>query len=367
MSEQTTFHRKRVVSAIGKRLQQDAWFYYAAIAYTIVALVYLALVGTPGATSHALYIWPAIKGFAVLMPLVALGFDAVLVIARFDSKRMLAFRRTFSSERLAALAAGILLMAGVTLVQGSFTSIKNALPLIYGGFPHDRLQADIDAMLHFGVDPWRLYYAVAGSPLVRSVIEFNYNVVWFILNFGALFYVATSPRADGVRTRYLAMFLFVWIVCGNLLAGLFLSAGPAYYGDVTGDYTRFGAQLAFLAESHWQHSAAAYQEYLWSLYASNGAGFGGGISAFPSVHVGLVAMNAFFLAERSRIWGSIGFAYVVLVAISSVYLAWHYAIDGYVSLLVVALGHVMMRRFLGSANRHPVGDFATKPSVSALH
>ena len=350
MSEHSTFHRLRVVSAIGERLQQDVWFYYTAIAYTVVAFIFLALVDTPGATSHTLYIWPAIKGFVVLMPLVALGFDALWIIVRFDSRRALAFRRTFSSERLAALAAGILLMAGVTLVQGSFTSIKNALPLIYGGFQYDRLQADIDAMLHFGVDPWRLFYALAGTPLARSVIEYNYNVVWFILNFGALFYVATSPRADGVRVRYLAMFLFVWIVCGNLLAGLFLSAGPAYYGDVTGDYTRFGAQLAFLAESTGQHSAAAYQEYLWTLYTSNDAGFGGGISAFPSVHVGLVAMNAFFLAERSRIWGSIGFAYVALVAFSSVYLAWHYAIDGYASLLVVALGHVTMRRFWGSPN-----------------
>ena len=69
-----------------------------------------------------------------------------------------------------------------------------------------------------------------------------------------------------------------------------------------------------------------------------------GISAFPSVHVGLIAMNALFVAERSRMLGRVAWLYVVLIVASSVYLGWHYAIDGYVSILVVVLAHKAGRR-----------------------
>ena len=63
-------------------------------------------------------------------------------------------------------------------------------------------------------------------------------------------------------------------------------------------------------------------------HGSGGEGIVGGISAFPSMHVSLVTLNALFLFEFSRRGGLALFAYVALVVASSVYLAWHYAIDG---------------------------------------
>lgn len=335
-----------VLSGVRARLQRDAWLYYMVLGYTVLAMLFLLAAGDLRGSSHAVYILPAIKGFLILMPLVALGYDASRVVVRFDQRRRLAFSRVFTPERFASLAAGIILMAGLTVFQGTFTTIKTALPELFGGFPHDRIQADIDAALFFGIDPWRLLHAVGGNAVVRMVVEFNYNVVWFALCYGALFFVATSPRADGIRTRYLAMFLFVWIVCGNILAGLFLSAGPAFYGEVTGDHLRFADQLAFLAEGNWRNSAAAYQSYLWSLHDSGMRGIGGGISAFPSVHVALVTMNALFVFEVSRRWGLAAFAYVAFILASSVYLGWHYAIDGFASIVVVAAGHFALRAWL---------------------
>src|SRR5690606_32299861 len=132
---------------------------------------------------------------------------------------------------------------------GSFTSIKTVLPLLHGGFPFDRIQADIDSALHFGVDPWRLLQPFWGADGMRRIVEWNYNVLWFVICYGALFFVATSPRASHFRLRYIIGFLMVWIIVGNLLAGLFLSAGPAFYGLVTGDDLRFADQLDFLARS----------------------------------------------------------------------------------------------------------------------
>ncbi|TIT23435.1 MAG: hypothetical protein E5W86_17225, partial [Mesorhizobium sp.] len=67
------------------------------------------------------------------------------------------------------------------------------MPVWQDGFPFDVAQANIDAFLHFGTDPWRWLYAVAENDSIRAAIEWNYNVFWFLLNFGALFFVATSP------------------------------------------------------------------------------------------------------------------------------------------------------------------------------
>jgi hypothetical protein len=263
---------------------------------------------------------------------------------------------------MARLCAGIALLMAFGVFQGTYTSVKNGLPFWRGGFVYDAAQADLDALVHFGTDPWRHLYRIAGFDSVRIVVEWNYNVLWFLICFGALFFVATSPLAAAVRTRYLVCFSAVWVLIGNVFAGLFLSAGPAFYGFVTGDIARYGEQLAFLAHgAGGANSAAAYQDYLWKLHESSQAGFASGISAFPSVHVGLVTLNALFLYEHHRKLGLAAFAYVAFVAVSSVYLAWHYAIDGYASIAVTVLIYLVVRKW--AASREPAGE--TRQAVEA--
>ncbi|MBX3532034.1 MAG: phosphatase PAP2 family protein [Rhizobiaceae bacterium] len=342
--------QSRPAAAVIAAVRADAPLYLAIASYTIAGLLLLSTLGAADQAAYAIYVARWATLFLILMPAVAVLVDGALVIHRFDRRRGLALRRTFSAERVAALLAGMALLMAMVLFQGTFTSIKNVLPLMHGGFPQDGIQADIDRWLHFGTDPWRWLYSFAATDLVRMAVEWNYNVAWFALVYGALFFVATSPAARAVRMRYIFMFMLVWVVCGNLLAGVFLSAGPAFYGFVTGDGARFAEQLAFLQRGlDQEHSAAAYQQYLWSLHADGLSGFGSGISAFPSVHVGLAAMNAFFVSERWPRLALAAWGYVALIVASSVYLAWHYAIDGYVSIAVVALMHFTLRRLLGPA------------------
>jgi hypothetical protein len=337
------------------RLLGDAWFYYAVFFYTAFGLVFVYLLGGTGETAHAAYAEPLFKVFGLFMPVIALGFDAIRVIVRLDHRRPLAFRMVFSSERMASMMAGMIMMAGIALFMGTFTTIKISLPLLFDGFPHDRLHADIDRMLHFGVDPWRWLHGVASSEIVRSMLEFNYGTIWFILCFGGVFFVATSPKADTIRIRYLVMFMVCWMVVGNVLAGAFLSAGPAFYGEVTGDHGRFADLLALLSQNPDTASPYGYQRYLWALYQNDIKAFGAGISAFPSVHVALITMNALFVAERSRLLGGLAFVYVALIVLSSVYLGWHYAIDGYISIALVVSGHFLVRRIFRTGDAADAG------------
>nr|WP_246659194.1 phosphatase PAP2 family protein [Rhizobium sp. FY34] len=232
------------------------------------------------------------------MPLGVAIFDVGIIILRFPHRRRLAYRHLYSIRRLAALIGGLILLWAMMVFQGSFTSIKNIFPDLHGGFIHDHLHADIDRWLHLGVDPWRYLYQVAAWPPLLHLIEFNYNGLWFVVCFGGLFLVATSSRADAICQRYVIMFML------NVHAELGRAGKPAgWFVAVcrTGllwprdrRYARFADQLAFLASSSSAHSASAYQAYLWKIRERGFAGFGGGISAFPSVHVGLATMNALF-------------------------------------------------------------------------
>ena len=337
----------RALPDIIRLLHADRWVYALIALHALCAVVLLGATGQTASLAFASYlgVWPF--AFLVLMPTLYLLAGLLRMVHRLDRRRPLAIRQLFSARRVSHFAAGALLLAALMIFQGSFTSVKNALPGWNGGFLHDVVQADWDKFLHFGTDPWRYLIAVADAGWARSLIEWNYNQGWFVFCYGTLFWIAVAPEAARIRTRYMLSYVLLWTVVGNLMAGLFISAGPAFYHHVTGDETRFADLLAFLGQGEpTMHSAATIQAYLWSLYSAREAGFASGISAFPSMHVALVTLNALFIAEWSRRLGLLAFAYVALVVASSVYLAWHYAIDGYVSVVVTVALYYLLRRFV---------------------
>ncbi|TCM79052.1 PAP2 superfamily protein [Rhizobium sp. BK068] len=335
-----------VLSHLKVRMTADLWLYLAVAVYFVIGVVLLIADGHAEMMSFGLYFDQWTYLFLFLMPLMAIVFDYAWIFFRFDDRRSLAVRRAFSPQRLAHLFSGMALLMALMIFQGTFTSIKNLLPIIRGGFLYDQWLANLDALLSFGRDPWKVLLSIAGHDAIIKIVDWNYSVLWFVVCFGTLFYVATSPRAASMRVRYISMFMLVWVVCGNILAGIFISAGPVFYGAVTGDERRFAELATFLALPDGPAAANLFQSYLWSLHAHSTSGFGSGISAFPSVHVGLIALNAFFAAEVSRKLGIIAFCYTAFVMASSVYLGWHYAVDGYASLLVVGVGHFALRSLL---------------------
>jgi hypothetical protein len=336
------------LTVVTERVRSDIWLYAGVGIYTIIGLVMMIATGHLQLDIYGSYLLQFTQDFLIFLPLVAVTFDLAFVRIRFGRRQNLAGLRMFSPQRIGHLLAGMLLMMSVAVFQGTFTSIKNLMPVLRGGFLYDRAQANFDHWLWFGVQPWKVLYALTGTPLVLQVVEWNYGILWFIICFGALFFASTSPKAKNVRTRYFVMFMLVWIVCGNVLASIFISAGPVFYAGVTGNAARFAQQQAFLATSPSSYSAFVYEKYLWALHQNGMSGFGSGISAFPSVHVGVAAMNAFFAAEISRKIGTIAFAYLGFIAFSSIFLGWHYSVDGLTSFLVVGVMHFLLRWLMKS-------------------
>lgn len=234
------------------------------------------------------------------------------------------------------MAGGVALFLAAGMFTGAFTAMK-ALQNRLAPFHADRVLADIDAAAHFGVDPWRLLQPLLGwEPLTRA-IQHAYLSGWALCMVGFTALAALSPRLAPVRRRFFLTYFCAWIVLGNLLATAFMSGGPVYYGELTGDHARFAGQAAYLAFSGGlSNSSVDVQQMLWLLQVRGQAHFGSGISAFPSLHVAmatLMALTAFHMDRRLG-WAMSGFAVVVMAG--SVHLGWHYAIDGYASALAVA-------------------------------
>jgi len=266
----------------------------------------------------------------LVLPYVSLILGVIRITFRLRGRHRLAYRYMFSPRRLSRMVAGTLLMVLIlVLFEEMFTSIKSAFS--NSGFGYDAAFANIDKFLHFGHAPVK-WLLPAQSDLALRIIEFNYDEVWVTIWLGMLYWIVTSPRADGVRIRYCLTFFLVWAMVGNVAAGLFPTAGPAFYGLVTGDMSRFAKLHAFLDGS--SSATALTQRYLWSLHQQGISGLGAGISAFPSMHVAITAMGSLFMAERHPRLGVIGAVYTGVIMVSSVYLGWHYAIDGYVAVLM---------------------------------
>ena len=358
---------RNYAGAFARAVRTDLPIYSVVALYLAVCLWLLARndIRPFGLLDHYFYAWA--MNFGVIGTYVVASIGLFLVVHRLPRRRLLGFRRLLGPKRIARYLAGLLLLL-MTLVLFSdmFAAIKSSFPL-NRGFPYDVLQADIDKALHFGVDPHRLLYGMAMHPWVLRVVEVNYNVGWFLVCYFTLFWVATSPRAEGFRLRFILTWFASWVIVGNIVASAFLSAGPVYYGKVTGDDLRFADQLAFLATSAGEvGSAHTFQAYLWSLHELGLAGLGSGISAFPSMHVALVTLIALFAAEHSRRLGIVLWVYVAFVVLSSVYLGWHYAIDGYASILLVTAIYWALRKglpLLGTTPwRRPVPALAAENS-----
>ncbi len=257
--------------------------------------------------------------------------------------------RERSDRPLATLAARIAgyvtprAMAGLGLIllqvvlMGAFTSAKTMLPEI-SGFAWDAPLADLDAMLHGGVDPWLLISAIVSRPWALHAVEFVYASGWMVMIGLVPAIVALSPKLAAIRVRFFITYILCWILLGNLLAVATMSAGPAYFGEVTGDFERFRPLLDHVAANAGRlWSAFDIQRMLWSAYASDAAALGSGISAFPSLHVAMATLWAIVAFERSWKLGVAALVFLAFILVGSVALGWHYAVDGYASIPLTIL------------------------------
>lgn len=224
-------------------------------------------------------------------------------------------------------------LAFIPVFMSVFTSLKTMIPVI-NPYSWDAVFLKWDTVLHCGVQPWQLLQPFFGRPRVTSIINFFYNL-WFFVMYGVLLWQAFSLRDLRGRMQFFFTFIGCWSLLGTLAATLLSSVGPCFYGRATGLIDPFHPLMSYL----WATNASFpvwsldIQEILWDTYKHSGIDFGRGISAMPSIHVSMAFLFALVGWRAGRVLG-IGFTvFMVLIMIGSVHLGWHYAIDGYAAIV----------------------------------
>jgi hypothetical protein len=314
-----------VYVAYGKLLPR--WFGVATTgADDLYSGFFLALAGIAAgifALCYAIHLKLAVK---------PVNFSAALKAAMFG--RFLTLRR---------LSMALPVMLILPLFGATFTNLKVLIPAI-APFGWDPTFAEWDRMLHGGYHPWQILQPLFGYPYVTSLLNAVYHL-WFFLAYGVVCWQIAATDRPRLRMQYLLTFVLIWAVIGNIAATLLSSAGPVYFGRVTGLPDPYTPLMSYLhqADTIATVPALRVQEMLWKLYQSHGIAVGGGISAMPSLHVA-IAVSFVLLTRPIDRRLAVGFAiFAVLIFLGSIHLGWHYAIDGYVA----AIGAWLIWRGVG--------------------
>ncbi|MDP3659197.1 phosphatase PAP2 family protein [Phenylobacterium sp.] len=327
-------------------LHADRGFYVAIAAYVTAGFAFAALARRELHFDGAYFrVWVQLIVSALALSLT-IGLCGALVRGSARGRWEAAGKAVRHSLR-PEIAAGLLLFAGLGLFTAAFTAIKCMLPHARP-FWADALLADFDRALFFGRDPWLWLQPLLGSYPVTSVVEFIYGPVWISMMLLAPLFAAAFMRRGALRNQFLAAYLLAWSVNGTLVAGLMMSAGPAFFAQVTGDAARFGQLVSYLQYNlDWSMSASAGQHMLWNLYQHQLSSLGAGISAFPSMHMSMTTLCvlAAWRLDRRAGWAMLAFALVITAG--SIHLAWHYAADG----LFAIVSSVCLWKLAGWATR----------------
>jgi len=213
------------------------------------------------------------------------------------------------------------------LVFGVFATLKSAIPSIVP-FTWDAAFYEMDRPFFGGATAWEAWSLDSISPLVFITVNFFYNlwipiVIAFLTFFG---FANSSP----VRSTFITSSMVTFVLCGSLLAILFSSAGPCFYGQVVDGHNPYADHVAFLKALHEETGmvwAVYAQELLWNSYSMRFDGAVSGISAMPSLHVAFAVLMALASWRVSKALGIFMIMFLIMICIGSVILAWHYAVD----------------------------------------
>jgi hypothetical protein len=231
----------------------------------------------------------------------------------------------------------LLVIALAPPFMSTFSSFKQVIPII-NNFSWDYRFMKLDYILHFGHHPWELFRIFLNYPYIIKIIDRLY-MLWFPIIFLLCLWMAWSLKRE-LRLQFFINLCLAWVFLGTFLAIIFSSAGPCYYTKVvTGKPDPYSPLMNRLNEIHTSMPLFAIKNQIgiWKAYESRVWLPFGGISAMPSLHIAIAVIFALAGWQINRYVGILLIAYVFTTLIGSIILGWHYAVDGYISILLTIL------------------------------
>jgi len=228
-----------------------------------------------------------------------------------------------AGDRIGNIFHGLL---NLTPLMMMFAALKIYIARIHP-FAWDQIFMHLGSAFGYGRPFWQLLQPALGYPLVTTILSFAYGA-WFPVMFGCLFWQLTRKHADRTRDQYLLAFALAWFFAGFVIAAIFSSAGPCFYGYFVHGSNPYEPLLHYLRQTreHWPVWTVDAQDELWHAYLT-GVGDIQGISAMPSMHVTIATLMMLLGRRAHPLLGKALTAFAVLIALSSIMLGWHYAVD----------------------------------------
>ena len=220
-----------------------------------------------------------------------------------------------------------LAIASFAIFLSNIMSLKTTIPEFIP-FYFDNAAKSFDRFIFFGHDAWELVAPLYQVPGLVRLIDTLYSVIWAVVLSGCWFYCFSSKAMDRTRRYQFCLALIILFVGGgNFLAIIFSSVGPIYYQEYVGgsDFVGLSHHLAEIGHNV-PLMAVQVQERLLNM-SQDAASPINGISAVPSMHIGTTCL-ILLLFWRTPLARMVTLVFAVFIAVGSVLLGWHYALDG---------------------------------------
>ncbi|MGZ9096731.1 MAG: phosphatase PAP2 family protein [Micavibrio sp.] len=321
----------------------------AAITLAYCGLVYGGGIFTERAVTLTYYVDVVAKiGFVCLLGFLAFSpYWILLKTPRTEPLRIIFTNWVTLVFDLRRYLPGLVLVALLTIFFSAFSSFKTLYPAIVPFYADPALDS-FDRMLHFGKAPWEWLSPFFASDFAIIVADRIYHF-WFFVKFSMLFWMGFTFYKPALRAQFFLTLILAWIINGSLLAMIFSSAGPCYFGAVypglTDPFVPLMDHIRAVDQTTPLHNIR-YMDNLWNNMTGKGEGLFSGISAFPSMHVSVAVV--YMLAALQMGWIARIFmtGFFILTLLFSVALGWHYAIDGYFSIITTWMIWVLCGYFV---------------------
>ncbi|MGX7927860.1 phosphatase PAP2 family protein [Tsuneonella sp. HG094] len=264
----------------------------------------------------------------LLLPLLIIGLVTLKITLR-RSERPTRLLLRWIRLRSDWLIRGFLIISAYPTMGKAFTIIKSAIPNMVG-FWADPMLVEWDRAL-LGADAWIVAHQLFSIPVLIAIDRVYF--LWFTY-FALLTGVFSFTRDIRFQARSALTFFLCWILLGNFTAYALPSVGPIFYDQVHHS-DHFRGLTDMLGQVHRDPGLVAMHTVDFLLTKVGKPKLGMGISAMPSMHVSIAWLGILMATHyRGKVWLKVfTLAFTTATVIGSVYLGWHYLVDGVVSII----------------------------------